>query len=506
MYLKNTLGYLAIFLIISGLLSLIPVGVALYYGENFLPLLLSALLSCLVGLIFFKKFKLVDLDFGEAMLLGAISFIIISLFGAIPFFLSLDGPFLDRVVNSYFESVSGYTTTGLSIFPEETFNSLSPNYHSFIFRRTFSEWVGGLGVVILFLSILARGGHSTVYLYKLGEGTKRITPSVEHTARIIFRVYLFYTFIGVILLWIFSDDLFHSITGVMSTLSTGGFIFLAGGFETLLQGHPELMGVLALFMLIGAIPFTLHYLFFGGKLKEFFRNLEIVTFFWLLSAFTLIFIALSWLKITPFAGTLQVISDSFVMVISALTTTGHPLPFAEISGLHKFLLLILIMVGAGAGSTAGGIKLIRTAILYKAIPWLTRRSSLPETAILPLKVRGQVFKEKELREITSFFFIYLVLIFLSSSVLLFYEQPLEDALLLSASAQGTSSLTPIDVKTLPVIARIFLIFQMIAGRLEIFPVLALLGYFLSERKNKPQGVKREELNRRLCVLRRLRGL
>lgn len=504
MYLKNTLGYLAVFLLISGVLSLLPVGVALYYAEDFIPLLLAALLSCLSGLLLLKKFKLEDLDFGEAMFLGALSFIVISLFGAIPFFMSLNGPLLERTVNSYFESVSGYTTTGLSIFPLACFRPTFKNYHSFIFRRTFSEWVGGLGVIILFLSILARGGHSTVYLYKLGEGAKRITPSVEHTARIIIRVYLFYTFIGAITLWIFSEDLFHSLTGIMSTLSTGGFIFLDQGFTTLLQLHPELMDLLALFMLIGAIPFTLHYFFFGGKLKKFFHNLEVTSLLWFLSLFTLLFILLGWLEIPFASGGIQLVHNSVIMVISALTTTGHPLPFTAMSDLEKFLLLILVLVGAGAGSTAGGIKLIRVAILSKAVPWLTRKSSLPETAILPLKIKEKVFEEKELREIALFFFIYLVLVMFSCFVLLIYNQPLGNALLLSASAQGTSSVAPIDVRTLPVLAKIVLIFQMIAGRLEIFPILALIGYLFGGAKKKNRGVKREELNRRLRILRKLR--
>lgn len=495
MQLKNTFNYLGIFLFISGLLSLLPVGVALYYSEDPIPSLISSVLYCIFGFILFKKFSQRDLNFGDAMILAAISFLIVSLFGAIPFFMSSlsEGyPLEDKIINSYLESVSGFTTTGISIFPSEKYSPSAENYHSFVFRRTLSEWIGGLGVIILFLSLLAKGGHSTVYLYKLGRSEK-ITPSVERTARIIFRVYIFYTLIGAMLLWILNFDFFHSLTAIMSTLSTGGFIFLDQGFQEEIsrEGNSIILGILAISMLIGSIPFTLHYTLFGGNLRKFFNNLEIKAMLFLIIFFALVFFLLGF-------------NEPIFTVISALTTTGHPMPFQDMSDLQKFLLVILVVVGAGAGSTAGGIKLIRLSVLSKAIFWLIRKISLPETAIFPLKVRGKVFEEKELREIALFFFIYIVLLTFSSSVLLFSGQKLSDSLLLSASVQGTSSLTPIEVRELGILPRILLIFQMIAGRLEIFPVLALIGYFLRGVKKEAKVVdEKVELERRLKILRKL---
>ena len=268
MDIRHTSRYLGIFLLISGFLNILPVIVAIYYNEEFIHILITVLLSCTCGFML-SRYKHTTLDFGDVMLLSALTVLILPFFGAIPFFMTLDGTPMDVLVNGYFESMSAITTTGLTILPDELLSPDSPSYHSTIFRRTLSEWIGGLGVVIIFLSILARGGISTVYISHMEGGIKRITPSIGHTAKIIVRVYLFFTIIGTIVLWLSGvDDMFHAITAVMSTISSGGFIFFDKGF------NPDwlVMGILSVFMLIGAISFTLHYTLFSGNLIKFFRN------------------------------------------------------------------------------------------------------------------------------------------------------------------------------------------------------------------------------------------
>lgn len=487
MDIRNIERYLGIFLLISGILSFLPAVVAYHYDEPMIPHLITGVLSCFCGLSFIRS-PHQELKFGDAMLLTAISLLVISFFGAIPFFMTLKGSSVDNLVNGYFESVSGYTTTGLTILDDEL-NPRSNSYlHSTIFRRTLSEWIGGLGIIVLFLSILARGGISTVYLYKMEVGAERITPSVERTAKIILRVYLFYTLVGIILLWIISDDVFYSITAIMSTLATGGFIFLDWGFR--FNADFLSMSVITIFMLIGAIPFTLHYMLFSGSWRKFFRNIEIRTLCWIIAISLLFFVILSWNDMI-YQG-IFILENSLLAVISAVTTTGNTgFDLYSIGNVGKFILITLTIVGAGAGSTCGGLKLIRFAVLMKAIQWLIMKSSLPDTAVVPLKLGKRVFTDKELRIISLFFFIYIILMFAGMLILLVFGvgpeggsiEPI-DALMLSASAQGTSSMTNLNINSQPIIVKIFLIFQMIAGRLEIFPILALIGYLIHGAKTE----------------------
>ena len=496
MDLRSISHYLGIFLLVSGCLYIFPTSVSLLYNEPPWPFMITGGMSIFLGLIF-TRFPKKALDFGDAMLLVAITLLVISFFGAIPFFMRLEGNPTNVLINGYFESVSGYSTTGLTILPEKLLDPDSINYsHSLIFSRTLQEWIGGLGIIILTLSILARGGISTVYLYKMSWGSERITPSVERTARIIFRVYLFYTLSLATFLWIIGVDGFHAITSVMSTISTGGFISNDQGLNPGWIGNSILM----ISMLAGAIPFTLHYLLFGGNLSGFFRNIEIRALAWFLSIFLLGFILLS-VNSGIYKSGISAVYHSAIGTISVLTTTGYSSGGLEqIGNTGKFLLVILMVVGAGSGSSGGGLKLIRVSVLIKAIQWLIRKSSLPDTAILPLKVGKKIFSDKELRTISLFFFIYIILIGMGMLILLFFGvgnngqeiQPM-DALLLSSSALGTNGITTVNVASQGIIVKLFLIFLMIAGRLEIFPVLALIGYIYRNIMREVEVVEEEAI-------------
>jgi len=504
MDIKHISWYLGAFLLISGFLSLLPVLVAIYYTEPAIPLLISSVTSCIIGAALMQSPKQ-ELSFGDAMLLVASSLLVLSFFGAIPFFMILEGDPVDVLVNGYFESISGYTTTGLSILPNYVVDQSFESYNSIVFRRALSEWLGGLGIVVIFLSVLAKGGISTVYLHRIESTGSRIAPSIGHTARIILRVYLFYTLIGAILLWISGLDPFHSIVGVMSTLSTGGFIGNVPGFSA----TPWTTNlVLMLCMILGAVPFTLHYVLFSGNLKKFFQNVEIQTFLWVLSLSILILLLMvNYMDIYDLP---DVLHRSALGVVSTITTTGYSSAGLEnIGHLEVFLLVILMLIGGCSGSTAGGLKFIRISVLLKAIHWLIKRYSLPETAVVPLKVSGGVFDNKELMNISLFFFIYVVLIFLSSAIFMLFGIAPMDSIFLSASTQGNNGLSRIGIAPLPLLVKVVLIFQMIAGRLEIFPILALFGFTINSLVRcitKVERVEEDELEKRIMIMRRLRGM
>ncbi len=518
MSIRDTLWYLGIFLSVSGILSTLPIPVAAYYNEPVIPLMLRCLFFWLLG-SFFMRYPRKNLDFGDAMLLVAVSMIVIPLIGAIPFYLELEGDPVNVFVDGYFESVSGYTTSGLTILPENRLDIDSPDYkHSLIFSKTLMEWLGGLGIVILFLSLLAQGGISTVYLYRV-ECKDKIAPTIDHTAKIILRIYLFYTFIGTTLLWLLDMHPLYALSTTMSVLSTGGFISTVQGI------HVDILSeiVILALLLLSAIPFTLDYILFSGDLRKFFSHMEIRFACWLILIAIMIFTVISATSGADILGSLH---RSIVLVIASITTGGYAGSILEgLTGSEIFLVIVLMMIGGGAGSTAGGIKIIRVGVLLTAVSWFIRKSSLPETAILPFKVNRSVFSDEELRNIALFFFIYVGLIFTGTFSLMSWGTDgdggvdLIDALFLSVSAQSNVGFSTLDIGIQSIIVKITLIFQMIAGRLEIFPILALVGYAIkgfgremgeierglkeNERESRRRREREEKLRERIEFLRRL---
>ena len=507
MNIRNILWYLGVFLLVEGILSILPVIIALYYHEPYQPYLMGVVLSIITGSIL-MRFPRVELNFGDAMILSSVALIILSFFGALPFFNILNGNQIDILIDGYFESVSGYSTTGLTVLPSDMYAINSKYYHALIFKRTMSEWIGGLGIVILFLSILAKGGMSSVYLYKMTEGFERLTPSVERTARIILRIYIFYTLVGIMLLWVSGLDLFHSLCTVMSTIATGGFIGSVFKINSMYLGINVInQSIIIIIMLIAAVPFTLHYDLLSGKIGQFFNNIEIKALIGILFISIPMFLSFLWLHgIEINCG---IIFQTILGTISTITTTGYSggsiidgkgLQYA--GDIERFLLFILMIIGACAGSTGGGIKQIRLSVMIKAIQWSIRRLSLPESAIVPFKICEKVWSDKELKTITLFFFIYMVIIGLGFSVMILHNIEPMQALLLSSSSLGTNGLSGIDIRTQPLDVKIILIFQMIAGRLEIFPVLALLGY-ISGKLQRRVIEERDELERRVRFIKRM---
>jgi trk system potassium uptake protein TrkH len=513
MDIRNIPWYLGIFMIVSGILSFFPILVALYYGEPIVPLVFRFLLFLFVGAILVRHPRK-DLDFGDAMLLVAVSMMIIPFFGAIPFFTELEGRPLDILVDGYFEGVSGYTTSGFTIFSEDQLNPASSSYkHSLIFSRTLMEWTGGLGVIILFLSLLAKGGISTVYLYRVESGGQRIVPNIDHTAKIIVRIYLFYTFTGMLILWLLNMEPLYALSTIMSVLSTGGFISLVGGIHT--NVFSEM--VILLFLLLAAIPFTLDHMLLSGNLRRFFSNLEI--------RFGCLLMLVAILIFTPiFINSVMSLMDCLhrgvFVTIGAVTTGGYGGGIVgDLKGPGILLVIVLMMVGGGAGSTAGGIKIVRVGVLLKAIHWLIRKLSLPETAMLPFKINKSVFRDEELRNIGVFFFIYVALLLFGTFSLMTWGTggeggvELTDAFFLSVSTQSNVGFTTLDIGIQSILVKITMIFQMIAGRLEIFPVLALIGYLIKgfehevveiEKEVREKKKREDEIERRIEFMRKLR--
>lgn len=486
MELRHILSYLGVFLLISGLLSLLPLFVALHYNEDYISSLIGAVPSIVIG-FFLARLPRERLDFGDAMILVSVSLIVISFFSSLSLLDVFGGSPAEMFVDSYFESVSGYTTTGFTVLPDEKLNVNSEFYnHDLIFRRSLMQWIGGLGIIVIFLSLLARGGISTVYLYKIGEGVKKITPSVEHTAKIMARVCLFYTISGFLLLYVTGMEPFFALNAAMSSISTGGFSY-SGELHTNSLNET----IIAILMLAGAVPFTLHFFLFGGNLKSFLKNIEIRTMLILLFTF---------IVLITIASEAHAIGRTAFNVISTITTTGYSLStngWLWLNDVEKLLFIFLMFVGAGAGSTGGGLKLIRFLILMKAISWNIKKASLPQTAVVPLKVERHSFSDDEIATVSLFFVLYILITMTGAIIISVFgiapngdNVKIIDAIFVSTSAISNASPSTIIIKAQPLLVKVVLIVEMITGRLEIFPLLALISYVARPRRkavNKKEG-------------------
>jgi len=472
MELRNILSYLGLFLEINGILLLVPMVIALYYHENILPFLLSFALSMSIGHLL-TMYPRKELDFGNAMLLSVVTLLVVSFFGAIPFFMTMKGSVIDVLLNGYFESISGYTTTGLSVI-----SNFDEYPKSVLFVRALAQWIGGIGIIVLCFSGLVRGGVSTINIYRSELGLDRIRPSLKRTAREIIKIYIVYTAIGVLLLWISGLGIIDSLGNILCAISTGGFTFS----ESPSYGNWMSQFVISAYMIIGAIAFPLHYLILNGRFREFLDHIEIK------ALIVILLIGIGLFAVILYHDGMSIsdsIEHSIFNIISTLTTTGYSdMDFKVVHEFGPLLLIVMMLIGGGIGSTAGGLKLIRVSILAKSIVWITKKSTLSERAIIPLKIGRRVFQEKEIINVAVFFFTYMLIVVLGAIVLTGYDYSAENALFVSSSAIGTVGLSTIEISTLPITAKIVLIIEMVAGRLEIFPLMALIQYAIMRVEGK----------------------
>lgn len=472
-----------VLLIIGGILGA-PTPVAFLLGESYLIpyFAIPAAISLGIGIFLRQKFEHEELMLGNAMVLVASSWIILSILGSIPIMFGSKLSPLDAL----FESTSGFTATGLTMFKTGAGHIDAPQ--TIQFWRSLTEWVGGLGVIVLFLTILMRVGKAARKLYEAEARTHRIETSIISTARSIWKIYVLFTVLGIVAFFFAGMPLWEAINHSMTGIATGGFTVTANSFAG--YDAPILI-VAVIIMLMGAISFIVHRRVIGGEWREFFRNTEVRLMFALI---VLSSIALAW-SVGAKGGIFQ--------PVSALTGTGFSVPGQGIpsdvpfvSGeswgpLQKSILSVLMISGGGYGSTSSAIKLVRTVIVLGAVYWLIKRSFLPERAVVPLKIGKSVYTEEEVMQAAIYAFVYIIVL-VGGALVVMAAMPGESALDVffdSASAQGNVGLsTGVTSATMPAVAKVTFIIQMLAGRLEILPVVALLGYFIEKVPRRREAV------------------
>jgi trk system potassium uptake protein TrkH len=408
----------------------------------------------------------------HAMIVAALAWVIVPLYSTVPLIFVEKMPVLD----SLFECVSGWSGTGLTMIIHE--DQLS---HSIQFWRSLMQWIGGVGVIVLMISILARPGTGAYTLYKSEGRIEKIHPSIVSTVKTMWKIFFIYTVIGVFLLWACRMPLWDAINHSMTGIATGGFSVVDNSIGT--YDSPLIDYALLPLMIAGAVSFVVHYRMIRVNHKIFFTDPQNRAFFFL-AVTAVAFITYVNLGQYDWGSSFRYSCFQF---ISALTCTGFQTADVHVwSESSKLALAIAMVIGGAAGSTVGGIKLIRLILLYKGVVWKFKKVTLSPNTVILYKLGSKSLPsteaDEEVAEAALISFLWIVFLLLGTFVLLQVvpsEYTLGDVIFEVASAQGNVGLsTGITGPWMGSIAKVTLMFNMWIGRLEIIPVLMLIRLIL----------------------------
>lgn len=455
---------------LQAIFMILPVLTAVVYGEKDIFAFFAVIVVCLViGLPLTRKKPTNKVFYiKDGCVAVALSWIVLSITGAIPFVLSGAIP---HPIDAIFETVSGFTTTGASILTEV--ESLP---RSILFWRSFSHWIGGMGVLVFLLSLLPLAGGYHMNLMRAespGPSVSKLVPKVQSTAKILYSIYLGMTVLQIIFLLLGKVPLFDTLCITFGSAGTGGFGIKndsLGSYSTYCQV------VTTIFVILFGVNFSAYYLILTKKFKAAFHIEEIRYYFGIILA-AIILIAINTRHM--FSGFAQAFQQSAFQVGSIITTTGYSTTdFNQWPALSKTILVLLMFIGACAGSTGGGIKVSRIVLLLKA----ARKEFqlyLHPNAVKKIKMDQKTVPHETLRSTNIFLSVYLV-IFCASVLLISLDNFdlitnfTSVAATLNNIGPGLEIVGPMgNFSSFSYLSKSVLIFDMLAGRLEIFPLLLL---------------------------------
>ncbi len=472
MNLGALLYFLGGFLTFFSLALLAPAAVAIWFGEeSWWVFPVSSGVSLLLGgsLLLFVKAE-DELGYREGFAVVAISWILAGVIGALPY--ALTGVL--SPVDALFESVSGFTTTGSTVF--ETLEELPKGI---LFWRSLSQWLGGMGIIVLSLAILPILGVGGAQLYQAempGLVKDRITPRIQDTARILWSVYLLITLVEVFLLKVGGLSLYEAVCHAFTTMATGGFSTRTASVAAFNSAYIEV--VIIIFMFLAGTNFTLHYkALVKGEFSAYFKNEE----FRFYLTVTILAILLCVVFTAERYGIVNALRFGAFQVISIMTTTGYgTADYDAWPEVLRLLMVILMCFGGMAGSTGGGVKQVRMLLFFRFIR-IQFRKLLHPRAVETLKYEGQRVPAEVVQSLFGFLALYLLTFLVASLVVCAQGLDLETGV--SAVAATLNNIGPGLAKVgptqnfshLPDLSKLVLTFCMLAGRLELFPVILVFG-------------------------------
>lgn len=458
-----------ILLVEAGLLTL-PLAVALLYREPAMPWLITmaALVVC-GALLSFRKPERTALYAKDGFAAVALVWLLMSAFGALPFVLSGD---ILHYVDAFFETVSGFTTTGASILP-----AVEPLSRGSLFWRSFTHWVGGMGVLVFVMAILPMSDGHTMHILRAempGPTAGKLVSRMSDTAKILYGIYFVMTAVMILLLVLGGMDLFDACIHAFGTAGTGGFSSRNASIGAYRSMYIDV--VTGVGMLAFGINFNLYFFLLVRRFREVLRSEELWVYLGIVAASTAA-IAANILSLYDSVGT--ALRHAFFQVSSVITTTGYAtVDFGQWPVFSKTVLVLLMFVGGCAGSTAGGLKVTRIVTLAKAAV-MDMRKMLHPNAVINVRMEGRALPEKQVRGVQAYLSIY-ILILCGSWLLLslagFDELTTFTSVVtcINNVGPGLNMVGPTgNFSFFAPWAKLLLSFDMLAGRLELFPMLLL---------------------------------
>ncbi len=456
----------------ESLFLLLPMIIGFVCGEQSAVSFLICAVACMVlgGLMVIRKPKRTDFYATEGFVSVAVCWIAMSLFGALPFFISREIP---RFEDAMFEAISGFTTTGASIL-----NDVEALSKCCIFWRSFTHWIGGMGVLVFVLAVFPLRGGNVMFLMKAespGPSVEKLVPRVKNTAMILYGVYTVLTVIEMVLLMIAGMKPFDAVNLSLATAGTGGFGILnssAGAYASSQQW------IITVFMILFGVNFNIYYLLLVKRFKDIWHSEELKTYFGIILASGLL-IAYNIRHIFP--DPLEALKHSFFQVGSIITTTGFSTTdFNQWPAFSCAILVALMFCGACAGSTGGGMKVSRIIIMVKTAVKEIFTLKHPH-GVKTIKIDGRVVEHETIRSVNVFVVIYFLLY--AGSLLLISLDNFDFTTNFTAIAATINNIGPGlnmvgpagNFSQFSVFSKVVLSFDMLAGRLELLPMIVLFS-------------------------------
>lgn len=467
---------------VEGFLMFIPAIVSLVYGEKDVAIRIFeiAVILVLVGKIFTrKKPSKSELFIKDGLLIVGLAWIIFSVIGAMPYYLTGG---ITSIVDAFFETVSGFTTTGSTILTD--IESLPMGI---LFWRSFTHWIGGMGVLVFVMAIIPLSGGNTMNIMKAevpGPTVDKLVPKTKQSAKILYLIYIAMTALEVILLMLGGMPFIDSLTNSFSTAGTGGFCMKADSIGFYDSAYID--GVVTVFMILFGINFNLFYLVLLKNFKRIFKSEELRTYIKIIAvAIALI----TWNIHGMYGGVLKSFRYASFQVATIITTTGFmTADFNLWPTFSKAILLSLMIIGACAGSTGGGVKVSRVLITFKYIKSEIKKVIHPRS-ISNITMDEKLIDDTMTKNVSAYLLIYLVIMAVSFILITLNEFDIETSLTsvitcLNNVGPGLGNLVgPTgNFSTFSPFSKLVLTLDMLLGRLEIFPILFLFSPRIFKRR------------------------
>ncbi|MBQ4089984.1 MAG: TrkH family potassium uptake protein [Clostridia bacterium] len=464
-------------LLVEAAMLLISFIVALIMRSgDHMALLASAGITLIVGgAMRHVKPKVDTLRARDGFLVVVLGWVLVSCFGALPFFIHGAIP---NYIDALFETVSGFTTTGASILTD--IEALPLGLH---FWRSFTHWAGGMGVLVLSLAIMPKMGSRSIHLMRAespGPSTDKMVPRIGNNAKILYTIYLSITGIMLVVMLLCGLNWYEALVHTFGAAGTGGFSIFA---DSIAHYSPHIQLIIGIFCMLFGVNFALYYSMLRGDFKSVWKNGELKLYISIIVVCTVL-IALNILPL--YDGKVgMALNHAYFQVSSVITTTGYATAdFNMWPTLSKMLLVLLMFTGCCAGSTGGGIKLIRIEVLCKVMARELKRTVRPRSVGL-IKVDGRVLEEETVNGVMAFFFVYM-LVLIVSCVLVSFDSFVRDVSFeacftgvvatLSNIGPGLGEVGPAgSFAEFTMFSKVIFTLDMLVGRLELFPLLMLLS-------------------------------